>query len=389
MLRTVGKYSNLFQYYAARIFRTWRRRQIDDLVSWSNSRNSDLRPGCTALIGMPHHLPNVLLGNLECFASNSWTKLEEIIVVVDSVHGCLPEGFEARASEIARNIPLRFLYYSNEQAERTERIRDPFVFSWLSWSIGIANCRTQVALLHDYDAIILDNCLETRFKKFVKSGAKFQGVRWYSGNGIEEADHLGTTFEAFLDVAWVREHRPVMLFNRVDRIAERTVDFDTFLELQAKFAARHERTIEPMPPNSLVHPSQMICQFTNVRRRPRVAGPVYSLPMIPFFEWLGGAPRAMACAADRISRSQSKIVQFLDDQEVDFSTLTVSSVDWCLKQMLQVCEARKIDPERQLYDYGLQLYHLAGGADAPIWVGDFTADQRKWIAAASALGRSA
>jgi hypothetical protein len=212
-----------------------------------------------------------------------------------------------------------------------------------------------------------------------------QGIRWYSGNGVLPEDRLATTFEAFVDVTWVRQFAPIMMFNQVGRIGERTVDFDTLLEMQARFAEEDERSVVPMPEESLVHPSQMIHQFTMVRRLPGAALPVFSLPMIPFLEWLSGVPDAIVRASDRIDRARDRIVPLWDGIEVNFALLSTASVDWCLKQMLMICEARGVDPGRSLYDYGVRLYRLCGAAQAEVWKGDFRPDQRRWIASFAQL----
>src|SRR5688500_18814801 len=193
-----GKYDSWPRFLSAYAYRQWVRFRLRDTVSWPSEAPS--QPGCSALIGMCHRLPDVLIGNLTCLNAVAWPALKEVIVVVDSTRGCLPKGLEDAARQVASNVRLRFAYYTAEQAKLTEEIRLPYVFSWLSWSIAVSMCQTQHALLQDYDALILNDNLARRYDKFADGGAVIQGIRWYVGNGIEEGDHLATTFETFFDV---------------------------------------------------------------------------------------------------------------------------------------------------------------------------------------------
>lgn len=354
------------------------------LVTWPK----DVPPegGCTALVGMCHLLPGVLIGNLRCLNQSAWPELKEVIVVVDSTRGCLPSELEAQARAVCSNFRLRFEYYSQKQAQRSEEVRLPYVFSWLSWSIGISLCRTKHALLHDYDALILDDTLARRYDKFVADRSFVQGIKWYKGNGVETSDQLATTFEAFFDVAWVRAFQPVAMFNQVAYWAGRSFDYDTLLDIQHRSTARDKRSLEPMPESSMVHPSQMIHQFTMFRRDPAKLQPCFSIPMIPFFEWLSGNAEALKDATQRLKNRAGTMTDFFGNNvPINLGMLSRENVDWDLKQMIRACQGLDISPSRDLYNYGNELYALCGAADAA-WVGDFTTQQRDWIDRSLAAG---
>ena len=92
-------------------------------------------------------------------------------------------------------------------------------------------------------------------------------------NGVKEDDRLATTFEAFADAAWLRSQRPIDLFNKVRAVNGRSIDFDITLESQHRLLKPEERTILPMRQDQLVHPSQMIHQYTMFRHSPGKALP--------------------------------------------------------------------------------------------------------------------
>jgi hypothetical protein len=373
-----GKYESWPHFMAAYVYRQWVRQRIRGLISWSPLEHP--QPGCTAVIGMCHRLPDVLLANLRCLDDVKWPELREVIITVDAVAGCLPADFEQQARASFARSEVRFCYYDEAQAKLTEQLRLPYVFSWLSWAIALSHTRTQVALLHDYDALILDNSLPARYREFARTGAAMQGIRWYEGNGVTADDRLATTFEAFLDVAWLRSFRPIEMFNQIGVVKGVSRDYDTLLEIQHRHTPSARRAVVGMSEASLVHPSQMVHQYTMFRKRPGADLPSFSIPMIPFFAFLSGRLDALAAAAARLRQARSRALDFLgDDTLINFAQLDTGCVDWALKQMVRVCVHRKIPPLGDLYDYGAALYTLARTPPAQLWKGDFTSEQRQWI----------
>jgi hypothetical protein len=373
-----GKYRNLLQLGAAWAVRARLRRRIENVVSWESTRALD--PGCTAIIGMCHRLPRVLLANLRCLAQASWPALCRVVVVVDGPHGCVPQEVLDEALRLKVPFSLSISYYSPEQAALSEAIQLPYVYSWMSWCIGIAQCRTEALLIHDYDALVFQDALRSRYEAFVDSGVLVQGIKWYEGNGVRAEDRLATTFEAFVDTAWVRQVPPLALFNKIGYRRGFSVDFDTLLWLQDAKTPFHKRASVGMSDRTLVHPSQMIHQYTMFRRHPGKALPCFSMPMIPFFEWLSGRPEALRGASRRLEGASGRIVDlFGDGTRVNLSHLAKDQIDWALKQMVQASLHLDLPPSGDLYDYGKHLYDLARIPAADIWQGDFTDLQRAWI----------
>jgi hypothetical protein len=209
-----------------------------------------------------------------------------------------------------------------------------------------------------------------------------QGIRWYDGNGITPKDRLATTFEAFVDVSRVRQYHAVRLLNEIRTAHGRSLDYDILLDVQHNDVRLEERAISPMAENDLVHPSQMIHQYTMFRRQPGGPLPSFSIPMIPFFEALhaGPGPLERSVAQIRGRKPGTKTFAFLrDGLLVNFDSLMTIQVDWALKQMVQACVLRSVPPDPLLYAYGEELYRLTDTPPDGVWKGDFTPEQRCWI----------
>lgn len=379
------KYRTYPHFLFAKIHKDFKRYRISKLISWEPL--PPLEPGCTAIIGMCSRLPYILGANLHCLNNSRWEDLKEVIITVDAEKGALPEGFEDDIVQKFPQLNVSFFYYNHQQAQLTAKISDPFIYSWLSWSICLNHVRTKTVLIQDYDALVLGkNALEKRYRAFLDSGAKIQGVVWYKTNGFVTEDHITTTFEAFIDPNWIRSFPPVMGYNKVGFFQGRKVDYDTYLDILANHTPPNQVTMIPMSLEELVHPSQMITQYIRFKNSQGKALPCFSVIMIPFFYFLSGQENAITNATQVLKRENPKRLDLLQDGVLlNLSLLNTKTVDWMMKNIIQVLVKQDIKPLKDITDYGTTLYQVCKTLDQQIWVGDFTEAQREWIEAARAL----
>jgi len=377
-----GKYQSKAAFWFARAQRECLRTLLRGLVRWP--MRSELEPGCTAIIGMCSRLPEVIEANVACLHAVRWPELRRVVIAVDGKRGCLAPGLEARVQTLLGDLPCEFVYYTPLQSRIAELVALPYVYAWLSWAIAIGRVETESLLIHDYDALLLTDSVAACYREFRTNGAVMQGVRWYKNNGIEDSDRLAATFEAFVDLRWLRRFAPIRMFHQVGSLGGRFVDFDILLELQANAARPDQRTVVPLQESDLTHPSQMIHQYTMFRREPAGRLPCYSIPMIPFFAWLGGNKGALESATALLRPEASHDVRLLGDGvRVNLALLRAEHVDWLLKQMLQACVSLRVLPARDLLEYGEALYGVAGVPAHERWRNHFLADQLAWVARAS------
>jgi len=379
------KYKTYLPFLIAKIHKNIKRSKISKLFSWEPL--SPLESGCTAIIGMCSRMPYVLGANLYCLEKNQWDDLKEVLITVDAEKGALPSGFEDEIIQKFPQLKITFFYYNRQQAEFTAKVNDPYIYSWLSWGTCMNHVRTKTVLIQDYDALVLSGkALEKRYHAFIESGAKIQGITWCKISGFEAEDHLATTFEAFMDVNWIRAFPPVMGYNRVGLLKGRKVDYDTYLDIQANHTPENQRTIIPMTEEELVHPSQMITQYMRFRNSPGKVLPCFAVTMIPFFHFLSGQENAITNATQALQQGNPEQVELLSDGVImNFSQLNTKAVDFMLKLMIQALIGLGMKPFKELIDYGTALYKVCKTPTEQIWVGDFTDVQREWIEAAKGL----
>ncbi len=376
-----GKYRNRLAHGLATLHREWLRRRVAKLIDWEPLIVAE--SGCTAIMGVCSKLPDLLLPNLRLLYASKWPELKRVIVVVDCEKSCFWEKISNEVRLAFSDLDIECLYYSASQAEFAELKKLPFIYAWLSWCIALKHTNTAHVLFHDYDALPLSPTFGERYRSFVASGAKVLGVTWYQNNGVEAEDRLVTTFEAFMDTVWLRSSRPVALFNKLRVVEGRSIDFDITLDLQ-RLLSPEQRAMSPMKLEELVHPSQMIHQYTMFRRSPAGALPCFAMPMIPFFGYLSGRSEALQHATRELTVGRREDLNLLaDGTRINLSKLELAHVDWSLKQIVEVCLAVSWLPDHIIYLYGQALYRLVGAPAGAIWRGDFTRRQRIWIRAAA------
>ena len=379
-------YKTYLHFLVEKVYKDFRRYRISKLISWNTPAPTE--PGCTAIIAMCSKIPYILYGVLECLWSSRWEELKEIVVIVDAEPGALPAGFEDEIKQKLPQLKLTFLYYNHQQAKYTSKVGNPFIYAWLSWTIGFNYARTKTVLIQDYDALVLSReALEKRYHAFIKSGAKIQGVKWFKFTvGLTAEDRLATTWEAFVDVNWIRSYPPVMGYHKVDRLKGHQAYYDMYDDIQANYTPENQRTIMPMSQEELAHTSEMIVQYMKFRKKPGKVLPCFSVIMIPFFYWLSGQKSALTKATQALQQQSPTRVDLLADGVlINLSLLRIVDVDWVLKNIIQVLVKKNIKPFKDIIDYGIALYQVCNTPPKQIWLGDFTEVQREWIQFAKAL----
>lgn len=371
-----GKHKSIVKHGLAWLYREKVRGQLAPAVSWKPL--ADAQPGCTAIIGMCSRLPAVLGANLRCLISARWPELKRIVIAVDATSEAFPLDEQRLAADYP-GIAIKVVHYSAAQSELAERLKLPFVYSWMSWSLALAEVRTRDVLIHDYDALVFGSTLRARYDEFVRTDSTIQGVSWYVVNGLKEDDRLATTFEAFVNAPWLRRLEPVSLFNKIGLKNGRSIDYDTTLHIQDRLLPPAKRTCMPMTLDELVHPSQMIHQYTMFRKMPGQPLPCFSMPMLPLFASLSGDGEAFARATHSLGHAPRDAVDLAaDGTRMNLHQLDAAQVDWTFKQMVQAMLNLGEAPSPALVRYARALYdHVGVPQDAR--QGDFTPLQRDWI----------
>jgi hypothetical protein len=335
---------------------------IRGLVDWAPLPSP--LPGYTVVIGCNSALLRMLACNLQFLARQDLRSADRILVVVDRPRASLVDDAEDSLRARFPSLPLEFLHYTPRQRQVCDLIGWPWVQSWLSWSIGIARSRTRYGFLHDFDAMLLrPDVLEAHHRAIQARGHEYLGVQRYAGNGIVPDDGLATTFELSFDLAHVRRAlRPIDLFNEVTRFKGRRVDLDTFLHAQLLSGTA---SILPLGDDDMVHTSQLICHFEDLRFGRRRVPETNNLMIIPYFLFAGGEPAALADMTRQLTDGTGRSVDLLGNR-LDLTGLPAGHARWIAGEAFRVERALAggVRPEVTRYFDALEAFLSRGPGPA-------------------------
>lgn len=369
-----GKYSFLASYWAAKLKRGLLRLALRRLVQWQPI--SEPHPGYTLIIACHAPLAEMVLPSLELLARQDLTNLRKLLMAFDR-----PEDQRLRqlACEINQKYPqfrCNFIFQSPRESKLLRRVGWGWVDCWLSYAKAIAFTDTKYALLHDMDAMLIRRDLvEERYRLIRERDDHFLGIRWYKGNGIVADDKLAYIVEMALDAEYVRrECQPLDLFNVIGRIGGRTVDYDTLLFPQTRTdkVSTAEIGLEEM-----VHPSQVVSQYTMLDRPTYVPPPTNNALFIPYFYYLAGQPRHLEAVGDSLEAGEVCVP--LLEKSMDVSKLSVAHAEWLSAQAMRIERAFAGEPRSEVVDYFQSIRQFA-----QLSTGQAGADPRDVTASSSA-----
>ena len=200
----------------------------------------------------------------------------------------------------------------------------------MSWCLGIAATKTRYALLHDFDAMLIrPGILEDRYQAIKQRGDEYVGMTYYNGNGVVPDDKLVTTFELIFDAEFARRQlRPIDVFNNVKYTNGKMIKFDTFLYTQSR---KGKISTLPIPVEEMVHPSQVITEFTELLSGRSNRGMGNCL-FVAYFMFASNYEEPLRETVAVLESGQWPNIPFFG-KTLDLSRLTEVHTAWIVKQV--------------------------------------------------------
>jgi hypothetical protein len=330
---------------------------LHGLVSWEQL--DDPAPGYTVVIASMAALAPLVTANLRLVARQVNTRMQELILIVDCPDDRIPDTIREAVRECSELIRIRVLGYSGWQNFVARQLNWGWVYSWLSWSLAIAHTATRAVIIHDLDALpIYPRLFESLYDNWLDERAEFCGISRYRGNGVTEEMNLVTTFELVVDASYLRERfRPFDLFNKLRLIEGRLADLDTMLYVQMQ---SRRRALCHVCETQLVHPSGVICQFTDfVAGRTAFKERCHNLLMLPYLFYLGGDSTMLSAIGQQVARETSKTIRFLG-RELYINAIPPSHWAWMEKQIRRLEHAHVGNTRPEVAEYLAGFIRRAG-----------------------------
>ncbi len=330
---------------------------LSTTVAWEPP--GQLADGYSIAMACVASLAPLAVANFRLCAKNCGPRLCELIAVFDCRPENIPECVVEAASEISSSIKVTLVGYDARQYRVNRLAKHGWVYAWTSWCLAIARSKTRAVIIHDLDALPIGPMLfEQIYDHWVLANAEFCGINLYSGNGVDEEMGLVRTSELAFDSDYIRRRfRPIDLFNKMRHVDGRLVNFDTMLHAQWKSL---RRVVQPIDEVKLVHPSQLICQYNDlISGRSDLAGRNHSLPVLPYFLYLGGDATWLRVVGSQLKDAVTARVSFVN-RCMRLDAIPPEHWAWMEKQIRRLEQANFGETRPEVSDYLTGFIHRAG-----------------------------
>lgn len=321
---------------------------LPGLTSWEPLDNP--KGGYTVVIGCMNNMPEIAIANVAFIARMKLPNMHRLILVFDVEDKDIT--CKEKILSVAQGLPVQIMGYSPKQAAVGSFFAWGWVYSWISWTKAIAAAETKYVLVHDLDAMPIDpHLFEDQYQVMRQGDWMFQGARQYVNHYFTPEHGLVRTFEMMVDIERLRkEFSPFDAFNKLKYENGETVVYDTFLDIQTQVGNCH---LEHAGDDKLVHPSQLISQYTDFFKRRTTKGffeRYANLPLFPIYNFLGGNPYLLKSITTHLESKQDPSLLFLG-KNIDFSGLPSKHWEWLWQQARSLQNAYYGAPNSEIESY--------------------------------------
>jgi len=195
----------------------------------------DPHEGFSIVLGVPWALRHLLPVNLQFVERTDTTSLHRIHIVFDRSEQEGGTAFITRIQEDFPALPLTFRFHPLLAGQFVEMINQSKFYASMNWIIGLSQCETRYAIMHDFDLYPLaPNYFSSMYEALRDRQLRFTGLEWTGFDGLDPSHALIGTWALGIDVAWLREnYQPIDCFHNVESISGRRFDLDAFSSIQS------------------------------------------------------------------------------------------------------------------------------------------------------------
>lgn len=196
--------------------------------------------GFSIVLGVPWALRHLLPVNLEFVQKTDVRKLHRIHIVFDRVAQEGGEQFAAKIRESFPRLPLTFSFHPPIPGRIVGRINQSKFYASMNWTLGLAQCETRFAVLHDFDLYpLVPNYFTSMVEALRDRHLRFTGLELTHFDGLGSEHGLIGTWALAIDVTWLRQNfRPIDCFHAVEYIDGKRFDLDAFTFIESRTPER-------------------------------------------------------------------------------------------------------------------------------------------------------
>ncbi len=271
-------------------------------LRWSPLK--DPKEGFSIVLGVPWALRHLLPVNLEFVQRTDIRQLHRLYVVFDRVAQDGGEAFIEQIRAQFPHLPLAFSFHPRLPGIIVERINQSKFYASMNWTLGLAQCETRYAVMHDFDLYPLVPeyfvCMADAMRD---RKLRFTGLELTTFDALQPSHGLIGTWALGIDVAWLREHyRPIDCFHAVEHISGQRFDLDAFTYIESRTPQR--ALVDVVTSADAAHVRNLCSTYLRFSKGQRF-DVVWRLHLMWYLEFLGGRNDRLNQVIDLMDKTNS------------------------------------------------------------------------------------
>jgi len=219
------------------------------------------RPGFSIVLGVPWALRHLLQVNLEFVAKTDISQLCRLHIVFDRVKQKGADEFIAQTKASFPSLPMSFRFHPPVSGRFVELINQSKFYASMNWTLGIGECETRYAIMHDFDLYpLVPNYFTSMVDAMRDRALRFTGVELTHFDELDDSHGLIGTWALGIDVVWLRQnYRPIDCFHAVENINGRRFDLDAFTYIQSTIPQR--ALVGTVTPEHMAHVRNLVSTY--------------------------------------------------------------------------------------------------------------------------------
>lgn len=303
---------------------------LNPLLGWQPL--TSYASGFSIILGVPWALKHLLPVNLHFLEKTDLNQLNRIHIVFDRVEQQDSEEFLKKIRVNYPKLPLTFRFHPTIAGRIVERINQSKFYASMNWTIGLGQCETRYAILHDFDLYPLaPNYFSSMFEAMLDRNLRFTGLEFTHFDNLEDSHKLIGTWALGIDVAWLRGHfRPIDCFHTVADINGQRFDLDAFTYIESNTQERD--LVGTVTEKDMAHVRNLCSTYLRFSKGESF-DVVWRLHLMWYLESLCGTPDRLPQLIQIMDRSTSSNLK-VDNWTADFSNTHVTCANVLRKEII-------------------------------------------------------
>lgn len=303
---------------------------LSPLLTWRPLENP--LEGYSIILGVPWALRHLLPVNLEFVQKTDIDQLHRIHIVFDRPEQDGGNEFMAIMRESFPKLPMTFRFHPPVAGKIVERINQSKFYASMNWTLGLSQCETRYAVLHDFDLYPLKpNYFTSMIAALGDRQLRFTGLELTHFDGLNDTHGLIGTWALGIDVAWLRQNfRPIDCFHAVEKINGRYFDLDAFTFIESRTPER--ALVDVVTAKDAAHVRNLCSTYLRFNKRESV-DVVWRLHLMWYLDSLCSHTDRLNQIINLMDAAQSPFLQ-VEEITVDFAPTHVTCANVLRDELL-------------------------------------------------------